>query len=113
MVDEISSSSSSSESESSLVLPGQQPHDVASLDGLPTIVWLRNPKTGVINKFHRPAHDDTIARCLKDGHERSSEAAAQRQAVELARLQGRALPPWAAEADDTGGPVTKATATRR
>ncbi len=100
MSDDVSTSDTSS-----LVLPGQQPPDAASLDGLPTIVWLRNPKTGVINKFQRPMHDDTIARCLKDGHTHSSERAAQAQAVELARLQGRALPSWASEASATAAAV--------
>jgi len=96
-------------SESSLILPGQQPSDAQSLEGLGPVVWLRNPKTGVIHKFAHPQHDDTIARCLKEGYTHSHEGAARAQAVELAKLQGRPLPPWAREAEDEK-PVAAAAA---
>lgn len=90
-------------SSSSLILPGQASADTLTLDKLPLVVWLRNPVTGVIFRFHRgtdaahPRDNDTITRCLKENYLPSSEAAARAQAVELAKLQGRALPPWAAE----------------
>ena len=89
----------------SLILPGQRVPDAASPASLPPAeaIWLRNPQTGVIYKFHtgdgaQARDNDSIARCLKDGYTRSSEAAAREQAIELARLQGRPLPEWATEA---------------
>lgn len=85
----------SNDESTSLILPGQSAPDTQDVAHLPPVVWLRNPKTGVIYKFLRPANDDTIGRCLKDGYTHSSEHAARAQAVELARLQGRPLPPWA------------------
>lgn len=85
--------------ETALILPGERVIDRASVAqfGGEDVVWLRNPVTGVIHKFHhgtpaKPLDDDTIQRCLKDGFTLSSEAAARTQAVELARLQGRTLP---------------------
>lgn len=82
-------------SEISLILPGQSAPDGLSVDGMPPVVWLRNPKTGVIHKFLRPQQDDTIARCLGERYTPSSEAAARAQAIELAKIQGRPLPDWA------------------
>lgn len=98
--------------ESTLILPGETvPSPASLLEKMPPVVWLRNPKTGVINRFRHgtPAQsldNDTIERCLKDGHTPSSEAAARAQAIELAKLQGRPLPPWA----DDGAQDTAATA---
>lgn len=81
----------------SLILPGQQAVAGVALTSLSEVVWLRNPKTGVIHKLLHPAHDDSIQRCLSDGYTLSSETAARAQAIELAQLQGRALPAWADE----------------
>lgn len=95
-------------SDSSLVLPGQSPAgavDDSFMNSLPEVVWLRNPKTGVINKYLKSRQWDSIAHALKgetgEGGRTpftlSTEAAAREQAVELAKLQGRPLPPWAPE----------------
>ena len=92
-------------SESSLILPGQEQSDVDSMIArLPEVVWLRNPKTGVIFKFLKPTHADSIRHALKgetgeggrQPYSLSTEEAARAQAIELAKLQGRPLPPWAA-----------------
>lgn len=88
----------SASSASSLILPGQQAIGATAIADLPPVVWLRNPNTGVIHKFLRAANEDSIRRCLSEGYLHSDEAAARRQAVELAHLQGRALP----EVSDNG-----------
>lgn len=84
-----------------LILPGEFVADRASLAQFAggEVVWLRNPVTGVIHKFHAgdaraPRDNDTIQRCLRDGYTRSSEAAAREQAIALAELQGRPAPVW-------------------
>lgn len=102
-------------SESSLILPGDDAGAGvnATITHLPEVVWLRNPSTGVIYKFlNRPGpnHDadrDVIRHALRgeatEGgrtpYTMSTEAAARAQAIELAQLQGRPLPPWADEAE--------------
>lgn len=83
----------------SLILPGQSVPDDFSIESMPSVVWLRNPKTGVIHKFLRPRDDDSIARCWGERYTPSSEEAARAQAIELARLQGRPLPAWASDED--------------
>ena len=97
------SNPASTPEDSALIMPTDVVLDRGSLAqfGEAEVVWLRNPTTGVIHKFHNadarhgPRDSDTIARCLKEGYTLSSEAAARTQAVELARLQGRPLPEWA------------------
>lgn len=96
-------------SESSLILPGQQPLGATAIADMPDVVWLRNPNTGVIHKFLHAAHEDSIRRCLSEGYLHSTEEAARKQAVELARLQGRELPvvvePMADEAEQSVAPA--------
>ncbi len=103
----------------SLILPGQSVPDGLSVANLPSVVWMRNPKTGVIHKFLRPRDDDTIGRCLAERYTPSSEAAAKAQAIELAKLQGQPLPPWAlvetpdvVEAPETATPAVSKTRAR-
>lgn len=99
--------------ETSLIMPGEEPSEDAAVAELPLgWVWLRNPKTGVIHKlfhddpkFKRPSQNDTIARCLKEGYTVSSEAAAKKQAVELAQLQGREAPAWASTQSSMTAPA--------
>ncbi len=81
-----------------LILPGEQ-GAVDVMAGLSEIVWVRNPATGVIYRLHRDHQRDTVQRCLseKPPYTLSTEQAAREQAIELARLQGRPLPPWARE----------------
>ena len=93
-------------SESSLILPGQETPGVDSMMAhLPEVVWLRNPATGVIYKYLKSKQADNILHALKgetgeggrQPYTLSSEDAAKAQAIELAQLQGRALPAWATE----------------
>lgn len=104
-------------SESSLILPGQEAPSVDSMMAhLPEVVWLRNPSTGVIYKYLKSKHADSIAHALKgetgEGgrapYTLSSEAAAKAQAIELANLQGRPLPAWAHEDKPEPAPTSKA-----
>ena len=90
--------------DSSLILPGEtQPGVDSILAHLPEVVWLRNPSTGVIYKFLKSRQADVIRHALQgetgEGGRKpytlSTEEAAKAQAVELAKLQGRPLPPWA------------------
>ena len=93
--------------DSTLILPSDQPRDTvdALVDRLPEVVWLRNPNTGVIYKYLRSQHADVIRHALKgetgeggrQPYTLSSEDAARSQAIELAKLQGRPLPSWAAQ----------------
>lgn len=94
--------------DSSLILPGDaQPGVDSIIAHLPEVVWLRNPSTGVIYKFLKSRQADVIRHALKgetgeggrQPYTLSTEEAAQAQAVELAKLQGRPLPPWAAVAE--------------
>lgn len=61
-------------------------------------LYLRNPNTGMIFKL---THKDSIKRCLTEGYTPSSEDEMRQQAIELAQLQGRPLPPWATPAEAT------------
>ena len=94
-------------SESSLILPSDQPRDTvdAMIARLPEVVWLRNPNTGVIYKYLKSKQADSIRHALQgetgEGgrapYTLSTEEAAKAQAIELANLQGRPLPAWATE----------------
>jgi hypothetical protein len=106
-------------SQTGIILPGEQSQ--ASVDAqiahLPEVVWLRNPATGIIYKFLKKHHADNIRHALNgetgEGGRRpftlASEADAKAQAVELAQLQGRPLPPWATEAKDAQESTPKAS----
>lgn len=96
-------------SESSLILPSDQPRDTvdALMARLPEVVWLRNPSTGVIFKYLKSKQADSIRHALqgetgeggRQPYSLSTEEAAKAQAIELAQLQGRPLPPWAVTAE--------------
>ena len=95
----------SSSADSSLILPSDSAGDTvdAMIARLPEVVWLRNPKTGVIYKYLKSSMADSIRHALQgetgEGGRKpftlSTEEAAREQAIELAKLQGRPLPPWA------------------
>ena len=105
-------------SESSLILPGQEQPGIDSLMArMGEVVYLRNPRTGVIYKYLKSRDADNIAHALKgetgEGGRQpytvSTEEACKAQAIELAQLQGRALPPWADEPKPEATPATKAS----
>lgn len=85
----------------------QRPKSQDEADFYTDPVYLRNPETGMVFKLY---HKDTIARCRREFYTQSSEAELREQAIELAELQGRPLPPWAPKAEATPAPVPAAEA---
>lgn len=85
----------------SLINP-QRPKPQDEADFTPEPVYLRNPTTGMIFKL---THKDTIRRCIGEFYMPSSEAEMREQAIELAELQGRPLPPWAPKAEAESAPA--------
>lgn len=88
-----------------LILPGTTGNKLTGPEEVPAgVYYLQNPATGVISKFEAPRHADLIRFRLFNEHggryTRATEAEWKAQAVELAQLQGRPLPPWATVAPD-------------
>lgn len=88
---------------STLINP-TRPSPQAEADFNAQPLYLRNPNTGMIFKL---THKDSIKRCLTEGYTPSSEDEMRAQAIELAQLQGRPLPPWAqpSEPEKTSEPA--------